>query len=214
MLAALLAVSVVSIAAPAANAAECEPGDPTPGCQPCGEKINAITQKPLKDAVIAASWANLDFTHDPIASSLQTSADNAHAVGLLDEVDLKGIYSLDLLNELLQAKIASSKLIPDTTTTAKMTIGRPAFIANDAGKALAARAQAIYKEMDRELTLVPMVGGATDAAFAGRSGKAAVVESFGLAGAGYHARDEYIELDSIVPRLYLMTRLLTEIGNN
>ena len=118
------------------------------------------------------------------------------------------------LNELLQAKIASSKLIPDTTTTAKMTIGRPAFIANDAGKALAARAQAIYKEMDRELTLVPMVGGATDAAFAGRSGKAAVVESFGLAGAGYHARDEYIELDSIVPRLYLMTRLLTEIGNN
>ena len=44
--------------------------------------------------------------------------------------------------------------------------------------------------MDRELTLVPMVGGATDAAFAGRTGKAAVVESFGLAGAGYHARGE------------------------
>ena len=66
--------------------------------------------------------------------------------------------------------------------------------------------------MDRELALVPMTGGATDAAFAGRSGKAAVVESFGLAGFGYHARDEYIELDSIVPRLYLMTRLLTEIG--
>jgi glutamate carboxypeptidase len=37
---------------------------------------------------------------------------------------------------------------------------------------------------------------------------------FGFAGAGYHARDECIELDSIVPRLYLMTRLLTEIGNN
>ena len=32
--------------------------------------------------------------------------------------------------------------------------------------------------------------------------------------AGYHARDEYIEIDSIVPRLYLMTRLLTEIGKN
>lgn len=118
------------------------------------------------------------------------------------------------LNELLQAKIASSKLIPDTTTTAKLTVGRPAFIANDAGKALAARGKDIYKELGLELMLVPMVGGATDAAFAGRSGKAAVVESFGLAGAGYHARDEYIELDSIVPRLYLMTRLLTEIGKN
>jgi glutamate carboxypeptidase len=57
-----------------------------------------------------------------------------------------------------------------------------------------------------------MVGGGTDAAFAGRNGKATVVESFGLAGWGYHAKDEYIEADSIVPRLYLMTRLLTEIG--
>ena len=56
-----------------------------------------------------------------------------------------------------------------------------------------------------------MVGAATDAAFAGRSGRAAVVEGFGLAGYGYHARDEYVELDSIVPRLYLMTRLLTTL---
>jgi len=118
------------------------------------------------------------------------------------------------LNEALQAKIASSKLVPDTTTTAKLTVGRPAFIANASGKALAERGQAIYKEIDRELVLVPMTGGATDAAFAGRSGKAAVVESFGLAGFGYHARDEYIEIDSIVPRLYLMTRMLTEIGKN
>jgi len=53
-----------------------------------------------------------------------------------------------------------------------------------------------------------MTGGATDAGFAGRSGKPVVLESFGLAGFGYHARDEYIEIDSIVPRLYLMTRLL------
>ena len=60
--------------------------------------------------------------------------------------------------------------------------------------------------------LVPSTGGATDAGFAGRSGKAIVLESFGLAGWGYHARDEYIELDSIVPRLYLMTRMLTSVG--
>lgn len=57
-----------------------------------------------------------------------------------------------------------------------------------------------------------MTGGATDAGFASRSGKPVVLESFGLAGFGYHARDEYIELDSIVPRLYLMTRILQELG--
>jgi len=116
------------------------------------------------------------------------------------------------LDAALQAKVASSRLIPDTETSVKMTVGRPSFLAGPAGKALAERAQGIYREIDRDLALVPMTGGGTDAAFAGRSGKAVVVESFGLAGFGYHARDEYIEIDSIVPRLYLVARLLTEVG--
>jgi glutamate carboxypeptidase len=116
------------------------------------------------------------------------------------------------LNAALQAKIASSKLVPDTVTTAKLVVGRPSFLAGPRGRLLAEQAQAIYKEIGRDLALVPMTGGGTDAAFAARSGKAVVVESFGLAGWGYHARDEYIEIDSIVPRLYLVTRLLVEIG--
>jgi glutamate carboxypeptidase len=116
------------------------------------------------------------------------------------------------LREALQAKLASSKLVPDTVTTMKLEVGRPSFLAGAPGLALGQKAQAIYKEIDRELALAPMTGGGTDAAYARRSGKATVVESFGLAGFGYHARDEYIELDSIVPRLYLVTRLLTEIG--
>jgi len=116
------------------------------------------------------------------------------------------------LNEALQAKLASSKLIPDTVVTARLEVGRPSFVAGPSGQALAQKAQAIYKEIDRDLGVVPMTGGGTDAAYARRSGKATVVESFGLAGFGYHARDEYIEIDSIVPRLYLVTRLLTELG--
>ncbi|MDQ6630060.1 MAG: glutamate carboxypeptidase [Pseudomonadota bacterium] len=116
------------------------------------------------------------------------------------------------LDAALQAKIASSKLIADTQTTATLVVVRPAFLAGPKGRALGERAQAIYKELDRDLSLVPMTGAATDAGFAARSGKATVVESFGLAGFGYHARDEYIEVDSIVPRLYLMTRLLQELG--
>ena len=54
--------------------------------------------------------------------------------------------------------------------------------------------------------------GGTDAGFAGRSGKAAVLEGLGLAGWGYHARNEYIEIDSIPPRLYLASRMLIELG--
>ena len=67
------------------------------------DQIEAATQKRLSDAVIAAAWKNLTFTNDPIASSLKTSSDNAEALGLLKPVDLKGIYDLGPLNEVLQA---------------------------------------------------------------------------------------------------------------
>lgn len=104
------------------------------------------------------------------------------------------------------------KLIPDTETTVRIETGRPAFVASDAGRALARQGQAIYAELERRLDIAEMTGGATDAGYANRSGKAVVVESFGLAGFGYHARDEYIDTGSIVPRLYLMTRILTQLG--
>jgi glutamate carboxypeptidase len=105
-----------------------------------------------------------------------------------------------------------NRLIPDTETTVKIEPGRPPFVASDRGRALAKEGQAIYAEIERPLDIVEMTGGATDAGYANRSGKAVVVESFGLAGWGYHARDEYIDTGSIVPRLYLMTRMLRELG--
>ena len=117
------------------------------------------------------------------------------------------------LQTALQDKVNANRLVPDTQTTVTMDIGRPPFVAGEPARALARHAQAIYAELDgRGLELVGGTGGATDAGFAGRSGKAVVLESFGLAGFGYHARDEYIEIDSIVPRLYLTTRLLMDIG--
>lgn len=63
--------------------------------------IERITTKRLKDATIAGAWKNLSFTPDPIAASLTKSKDDAVAAGLLKPVDLKGIYQLDLLNEVL-----------------------------------------------------------------------------------------------------------------
>jgi glutamate carboxypeptidase len=115
------------------------------------------------------------------------------------------------LQAALNEKI-KTKLVADTETTVTIQPGRPPFVASDAGRALAREGQAIYAEIGRTLDIVEMTGGATDAGFANRSGKAVVVESFGLAGFGYHARDEYIDTRSIVPRLYLMTRMLTELG--
>ena len=59
---------------------------------------------------------------------------------------------------------------------------------------------------------MPSTGGGTDAGFAAQSGKPTVLESFALAGFGFHAKDEFIEIDSIVPCIYVSTRLLMELG--
>jgi len=113
------------------------------------------------------------------------------------------------LRRALVDKVASGRLVADAETTVRLDVGRPPYLANDRARAFATEAQAIYRELDgRVLALVPMTGGATDAGYAGRSGTPVVLESFGLAGFGYHARNEYVEIDSIVPRLYLMTRML------
>ena len=113
----------------------------------------------------------------------------------------------------LQAKVASSRLVPDTETTVTLDVNRPPWLADPRARSVARTAQSIYAELDgRPLAIVEMTGGATDAGFASRSGKPVVLESLGLAGAGYHARDEHVELDSVVPRLYLATRLLMTLA--
>jgi NitT/TauT family transport system substrate-binding protein len=66
------------------------------------EQIKALSGSALTDEILAASFANLTFTVDPLATSLYGSAAHAEEVGLLDPVDLAGIYQLDPLNELLR----------------------------------------------------------------------------------------------------------------
>ena len=65
-------------------------------------EIEKLTTKPIGEDLLKAAWANLTYTVDPIASSLQKSADDAVAVGLLEDPgDLSGLYDLTLLNEVL-----------------------------------------------------------------------------------------------------------------
>lgn len=66
------------------------------------EALAKLTGKGLPDNVVAASFKNLRFTVDPVATSLQGSATHAQEVGLLEPVDLKGIYVLGPLNDLLK----------------------------------------------------------------------------------------------------------------
>jgi NitT/TauT family transport system substrate-binding protein len=66
--------------------------------------IQAVTGKALKPDVIAASFKNITFTLDPIASSLHTDAERGKALGFLSSSDISGIYDLSKLNAVLQAR--------------------------------------------------------------------------------------------------------------
>ncbi len=71
-------------------------------------QIASIAGQSPAPEVIATSFGNLTFTLDPIAASLAGSAADAEAVGLLEPVDLGGIYDLSLLNELVVARGSDS----------------------------------------------------------------------------------------------------------
>ncbi|HET6744971.1 MAG TPA: ABC transporter substrate-binding protein [Candidatus Limnocylindria bacterium] len=78
--------------------------NPDEAQQAVGDSIGALTGAELDPAILAAAWENLVFTDDPIASSLAESASHAVDVGLLEPVDLDGIYDLSPLNEVLSAQ--------------------------------------------------------------------------------------------------------------
>jgi NitT/TauT family transport system substrate-binding protein len=67
-------------------------------------ELAAISGKSLKPSILSASFAQVTFTDDPVASSLITDAQHAVSLGLLKPVsDLTGIYDLGPLNKLLAA---------------------------------------------------------------------------------------------------------------
>ena len=78
--------------------------DPAAARQVVNDELKRLTQKSLKPAVLDRAFGELTITNDPIAASLQTSADHAVAVGLLKKVDLAGIYDLRQLNAALAAR--------------------------------------------------------------------------------------------------------------
>jgi len=75
--------------------------DPAKAQSVVNTQLEALTGKALTPATMARAFAEITVTEDPIASSLKTSADNAFATGLVKKSDLKGIYDLRLLDELL-----------------------------------------------------------------------------------------------------------------
>ena len=128
------------------------------------------------------------------------------------DVRVRRDADFDMVEKAFRAAAGKDHLVPDTTVEATFERRRPPLEVTERSRGLAERARAIYAELGRTLGVDDSGRGAgTDAAFAALSGKPAVVENLGMLGYGYHSSEaEYVDLDSIEPRLYLVTRLAME----
>lgn len=75
-----------------------------------GEALGELTGAPLPAAVLDRAWEGIETTDDPVAASLATSAEHAFATGLVREADLRGIYDLTILREVLDAPVDDAGL--------------------------------------------------------------------------------------------------------
>jgi glutamate carboxypeptidase len=138
----------------------------------------------------------------------------AEATAQADARALK-VSDFDQLQATLQERI-KKQLLPEAKVQLKFEVRRPPLEATDASRKLSAHGKAIYDEIGVPMKVLDVAtGGGTDAAFAGVKAKGAVVEGFGLSGFGAHSNDaEYIQIASIVPRLYLATRLIMDVSQD
>src|SRR6476661_2368618 len=123
------------------------------------------------------------------------------------------VSDFDQLQSALQERI-KKKLLPDSKVQLKFEVRRPPLEATPASRQLAAHARTIYDEIGLPMKVADVAtGGGTDAAFAALKARGAVIEGFGLSGFGAHSNDaEYVQLETIVPRLYPATSLIMDVS--
>jgi glutamate carboxypeptidase len=129
------------------------------------------------------------------------------------DVRVLRVADYDAIEKAVRERI-KNQLLPEAKVEMTFERRRPPLEATAASRALAKHAQQIYRELGKELVIDEMPeGGGTDAAFAALSTKAPVIERFGLQGFGAHSADaEYVLLDSIEPRLYLLARMIMDVS--
>ncbi len=103
-----------------------------------------------------------------------------------------------------------NRLVPDTQVKLTIHPGRPPLPRNKSTDALIARAQAIYQEIGLTLKTAGS-GGGSDGNFTALVG-CPTLDGLGIVGGQGHTADEYINVESIPPRLYLLTRMMMELG--
>jgi glutamate carboxypeptidase len=102
--------------------------------------------------------------------------------------------------------------IDGVNVNARMDVSFPPFPDLESTHKLAAKAQAIYQELG--LTLgTGATGGAGDAGYASEAG-APVLDGLGFVGGSAHTENDYVEIHTIAPRIYLLSRMIQTAGEH
>nr|BFE95710.1 M20/M25/M40 family metallo-hydrolase [Pseudomonas brassicacearum subsp. brassicacearum] len=108
------------------------------------------------------------------------------------------------------ARVSQDKLIADTEVTTSLKRGLPPMPQTAESDRLMAMAQGIYGELGRKLTEEGS-GGAADASLSAGVGTP-TLDGFGIVGGNIHTPEEYAEVESVVPRIYLLSRMIMELA--
>ncbi|MCU0123066.1 M20/M25/M40 family metallo-hydrolase [Pseudomonas vlassakiae] len=178
------------------------------------EGRNALTELAhqllqLKDLGDASKGTTVNWT-------LAKAGEKANIIPALATAEADMRYSDLGETERVQAdaqRIVQKQLVADTQASVVVEKGRPPLARNPASTRLAETAQKLYEEAGYKVEPIAMRFG-TDAGYAYVPGseKPAVLETLGVVGAGLHGDDEYIELGSIAPRLYLTVAMIRHLA--
>jgi len=108
-------------------------------------------------------------------------------------------------------RLVADTLVPDVQVRASMLRNFPPWASSASTDSLFARAQKLYCEIGGSLSAIS-VGSSADVAFAAQAGIPSI-DGFAIRGGGAHSVDDYADLMSITPRVYLLTRMLMDLGH-
>ncbi|EFW79734.1 M20/M25/M40 family metallo-hydrolase [Pseudomonas savastanoi] len=108
------------------------------------------------------------------------------------------------------ARVSANKLVRDTEVKTSLVRGLPPMPQTPQSDALVAMAQGIYGELGRTLTIEGS-GGAADSSLSASVGTP-TLDGFGIVGGNIHTPEEYAEVGSVAPRIYLLSRMIMKLS--
>jgi glutamate carboxypeptidase len=176
--------------------------EPEKGCNALTEAAHQVLQ--LGKLGDPARETTINFTVMKAGERPNIIPDEAFA-----QADVRILYPNELKRlESDARKLTENKLNDCAKVEAIIEHGRPPFPPSQATDALVKKARDFYSEIG--LTLgVEGSGAATDGNYSAAAGTI-TLDALGPVGGGAHTRDEYIEIDRLGPRIYLLARLIMD----